>query len=260
MTICIASIAGKDTVIMTADKMVTVSMPNIKFERRTSKIVPLSNWCGLATAGDALILEEVLQKAGSLADMQSVEQIATKLAETYSEHREKLAEQSIVKPVGLTLQYIKEHQREMRAEIVMNVFQQMAQFRYDSVMLIAGIDDKGAHIYFIHPPGVLRCMDAIGYWAIGTGEQHALQTFITSEFDQPISFNRAMLVTYEAKKRAEKATGVGLLTDVLVIKSGKSRYLAEKEVESLERVYSEKVRGEIEWLKKIDKIDLGLDV
>jgi 20S proteasome alpha/beta subunit len=258
MTVCIASLVGKDRVIMIADKMVTVNMPNIKFERRTSKVIPINTTCALATAGDALIHTDILRRTQELQHAKTIHDIATALHTAYVSERDRLAEELILKPVGLSLNDMRDRQGQLRPEILLSMIQQMANFRFDSVMLIAGLDGSGAHVFCIVPPGTLRCMDAIGYWAIGSGEQHALQTFITSDYDEPISFSRALLVTYEAKKRAEKATGVGQLTDISVITKDGIRNLTDAEIARLELVYQERLKDENDWLKKIDKIDLGL--
>ncbi len=245
---------------MIADKMVTVSLPNIEFERRTPKLIPVNDWCVLATAGDALIHSEILQRASEISKAKSVEDIAHALEDAYVSERLRLVDELILKPIGLSVEDLQKRQQEMRPEVVMNALQQMGAFQFDFVILLAGVDESGAHIYAIRPPGNLRSMDAIGYWAIGSGELHALQTFVTSDFDQPISVNRALLVTYEAKKRAEKATGVGSLTDIWIVKGKKIRKFTDDEIQKLEEVYQEKTKTEAKWLKKIDDIDLEIAI
>lgn len=260
MTICIAASVNNDRVIVIADKMVSVNLPNIKYERRASKIIKLNSSCVLATAGDALIHAEILRRVGKFDDTALVSDIADRLKEAYAQERERIVEEVILRPVGLSLDMVKNQQPKMRSEIVMNAMQQMAQFRFEFVMLVAGVDSSGAHIFTIVHPGHLRCMDSLRYWAIGSGEHHALQTFITSDYDEPISVNRALLVTYEAKKRAEKATGVGTMTDMIVVKKGTIVELNQTDIAELERVYKEKVTSESEWLQKFDKTELKIKI
>ncbi len=88
----------------------------------------------------------------------------------YAQERERLAEDQILKPVGMSFQYLRANQQVMRPEIIMQLYQQLGQWQFDFVLLIAGADSTGAHIYFVAPPGTLRCVDAIGYWAIGSGD------------------------------------------------------------------------------------------
>jgi hypothetical protein len=238
--------------------MVTVNMPNIEFERRSPKITMVRPFCAAATAGDALIHTEIfLRAAPSLSTTSTVEQAAQALVAAYVKERERLAEDHILRPVGLTFQHIQANQQTMRPEIVMQLYQQLGTWQFEFVLLIAGVDKTGAHIYFIAPPGSLRCVDAIGYWAIGSGEQHALQTFVTSDFDKPLSPVRALLTTYEAKKRAEKATGVGTQTDLWLISKEGCKQLKTEEIDELDKHYKGKIAEEASWAARFEKAGLS---
>jgi hypothetical protein len=258
LTICIAAIISDEVVAVTADKMVTVNMPNIEFERRSPKITMVRPFCAAATAGDALIHTEIFQRASQpLSTATTVEEVAQALTAAYVKERERLAEDHLLRPVGLTFQYILANQQTMRPEIIMQLYQQLGTWQFDFVLLMAGIDKTGPHIYCVAPPGSLRCVDAIGYWAIGSGEQHALQTFVTSDFDKPLSPVRALLTTYEAKKRAEKATGVGTQTDLWLITKKECKQLNAKELEELHSHYKNKVAEESSWADRFEKAGLS---
>ncbi len=54
----------------------------------------------------------------------------------------------------------------------------------------------------------------------------------------------ALAVTYEAKKRAEKATGVGPQTDLYVIGAEKVVHLSDKELGPLQEIFDKKLANE----------------
>jgi len=259
MTICLACLVDEKTIVLAADKMVSVNLPNIKFERGASKLSILANRFALASAGDALIPTEIINGAiAGIAESNTVAQAAKALKSAYVSERDRLVEELLLRPSGFTLEDIRDRQGKFRPEVLLQALQQVQNFRFDSVLLLAGVDESGAHLYTIHPPGNLRCFDALGYIAIGSGEHHALQTFITSNFDLPMSLNRAVLTAYEAKRRSEKATGVGPLTDMMVMRRDKIVKFTDAQLQQLDSVYAERVKSETDWLAKFEKADLKI--
>jgi 20S proteasome alpha/beta subunit len=63
MTICIASVCEKKYVIVAADRMITVTLPNIEYEQTTPKITQITNNCVAATAGSALAYTPIFREA-----------------------------------------------------------------------------------------------------------------------------------------------------------------------------------------------------
>jgi 20S proteasome alpha/beta subunit len=249
MTICLATLCG-DKIIIATDKMVTVQFPNIEFERRAPKMKKLNDSCLLLTAGDALISSEVLKHLNPPLDKDmAIHDIANRVNESYIKERLRLVQEQILFPVNLNYKIIKEEQTKLRPEIILNLYQTMNQYLFNFVILVAGVDKTGAHLYLISPPGVCRCVDEAGNWAIGSGGMHAMQTLITSELDKDVSFTKALLISLEAKKRSEKASGVGEQTDMFVITQEETYELSDEEVQQLISLYDKKKKAEKKLLE-----------
>lgn len=260
MTICIGAICEGDSVIMASDKMMTLSVPSTEFERNESKIRILTPNSAIATAGDALIHEEILRRVKPrIAEKHSTTEIANLLVEGYVAERRRLAEGVVLLPIGLDMEEFYEKQRSLLPEIAMQAVQRIGGFQFNFSMVIGGIDSEGAHIFLVQPPGISRCMDAIGQCAIGTGDIHAFQTFITYEYERSTEIQKAILIVFEAKKRAEKAAGVGKKTDLLVLRRGKEPYsLTDSQIGELEKFHREEIEKRKEDLKKFGDVSLDL--
>ena len=65
----------------------------------------------------------------------------------------------------------------------------MQRYNYQLWILIAGVDDHGSHLWHIENPGSKECLDNIGFHAVGSGQHHAVSTFITNEFEPIIDLS-----------------------------------------------------------------------
>src|SRR3989304_10558736 len=111
MTICLACLVDEKTIVPPADKMVSVSLPNIKFERGASKLSILANRFALASAGDALIPTEIINGAiAGIAESNTVAQAAKALKSAYVSERDRLVEELLLRPSGFTLEDIRDRQ------------------------------------------------------------------------------------------------------------------------------------------------------
>ena len=267
MTICIASICQNKYAIIASDRMITVSLPNIEFERRVAKILELSKSCVVVTAGSALAHTELFRNTKTEIEKEQIKPISgiveiTK--ESYRKEREKKIEEEITKPIGLSLEDYYARQRAMAPELTGGIFQKIAEYDYYLWLIIAGVDDSGAHIYSIENPGTSECFDAIGYHAIGSGEYHAISTFISNEYEEDISLKKGLLLTYEAKKRSEKAQGVGEMTDLLLVSKKGIKPIPDETISELNKIYEKKLemdkKSNRELEPYIKKLKLKMDI
>jgi hypothetical protein len=100
---------------------------------------------------------------------------------------------------------------------VQELTDRLTSFYIDSVAIIAGIDQTGAHLYRIENPGVKHCYDTPFFVAAGVGEALATTQFMVEKFDKTWDAASALWLTFTAKARAELAGGVGTQTDVVAV-------------------------------------------
>ena len=68
-----------------------------------------------------------------------------------------------------------------------------------------------------------------------------------------------MAITFEAKKRSEKATGVGKLTDIVIISEKGHKRLSDAEIAQLEKIYEARIQIEKKVVKELEEKIVGLD-
>lgn len=83
--------------------------------------------------------------------------------------------------------------------------------------VIAGKDENSCYIYTITNPGQKVCHNAIGYVAVGSGGPHAIYQFLDSEYKKSMDKEEVIAIVKSAKKRSEKAPGVGRETQITEI-------------------------------------------
>ncbi len=127
---------------------------------------------------------------------------------------------------------------------------QIDEFELGLQVLVAGVEKNGAHIYCIQDPCDFKTFDDLGYHAIGIGARHALTSLMLKGYDKDTSFSRATLSTYEAKKIAEGAPGVGPKTTIVNITKTGPFVPNTKQIENLDKFYKQKVKDMSEVEKK----------
>jgi 20S proteasome alpha/beta subunit len=121
--------------------------------------------------------------------------------------------------------------------------------------MIIGCDSSGSHIYLIHDPGRITCFDTLGFNAIGTGESHAVSTITSYEFTSSLNLDQTIWIAYEAKRKAEKAPGVGVSLDLCVIEKGKELCaISEDIIKKLDEKYKIKSQSDKDFLGSIQNI------
>ena len=248
MTICIAAICESCKVVVVAsDRMLTAGFLALEFEHPDSKIEELSDSCVGLTAGDALAHTELFracrQHVQQLKSPQ-VELIANEIKEQFIAMRQKRAEEEILNPRGFTLnQFYKEGLiNRIPGDLAMMIDRSIRDRSYPLSILLAGVDDSGAHIYSIEDPGMVNCFDQLGYDAIGSGDRHALYSIVDKEHSADSKLNDTIFTVYEAKKRAELAPGVGEAFEIAFITRERIRYLTISEKNQLDKIYIQKTK------------------
>ncbi len=252
MTVCIAAICchGR-SVVVASDTMVTNTGISIEFEHRGSKIIELSPTCAAMTAGDALAHTElfgmVRQELSELRSP-SVFQIVDQIKKCYKAVRHQEICERVLGPRGFgKLEDFYRLQNHLIQEIVFTIQAQIDRYDYGLQILVAGATPCGAHIYGVSDPGTSQCYDAINFHAIGSGTPHALNSLIARDCYLTKSLNETLIAVYEAKRLAEKAPGVGSVTDMSIVTGKCILRIDRKAIESLEPVYQKWVRQDAAW-------------
>lgn len=263
MTICLSTICDRGkTVIVASDKMLTHEYLSIEFDHETPKIEQLGKSCVALTAGDAIVPNELFRLAKQeIRESDSIHTIAEKVKTKYALLRLKRAEELHVKTRGFkdASDFYKQA-NDLPPQIVVPIDDNVQSHKLGLEVMIAGVDDAGAHIWDISNPGIAQCMDSIGFHSMGSGEPHSEYCFIGNGFNRNILFKQALFLSYEAKRRAESAPGVGQSTDILVITPNQIITITKDIIQELEKAYQIKRGIEEEKKKQIDSILLSIKV
>src|SRR5262249_49700933 len=143
-----------------------------------------------------------------------------KIARIYSEKliafgRER-AERKHLAPLGLDLASFVKKQRSMHESFISDIVDRVRGESPNVEVIIAGFDSGGPHIYYVSDDGE-TCQDDAGFCAIGTGVDLFEGYFSLAGYDRFWPLHKTMMLTYEAKRKAEAAPGVGPITDLLFI-------------------------------------------
>lgn len=259
MTICIATICDNNSkVIVASDKMITVGGLSQEFEHETPKMNKITKTCMAVSAGHALRPNELfrfvktdLQKRDNL----SVFEIVQSVKMGFLELRKKTIEEEFFKIRGLTINdFYGKCSNTIHPQIAMLLDDKVQNYDLELEFLVCGVDEEGGHIFHINDPGTSDCFNSLGFCAIGSGTPHSLSTFIANNFNENIPLKKALYITYEAKKRAEKAPGVGSKTDMWIIDKENIKKISDSVLNNLESLYQSKLELEQNEVVNIQKM------
>jgi 20S proteasome alpha/beta subunit len=192
MTIGIAAICRIEeapSVILCSDRMLTTG--DIEFQSPTRKNFRLTSHVGAVIAGDVATQTAVLQSTAAEAqnlELASVQEIASVFAENLARHNRAVVEREVLFPLGLTIDKFAGSTGQMDHDLSMQISQALTARQNGTAAIVAGVepsesaDQSLAHIYYITGAGVYRCLDHIGFAAIGIGEHHAASQFMIREY------------------------------------------------------------------------------
>lgn len=108
-------------------------------------------------------------------------------------------------------------------------------------LLVARLDEEGAHIYTVGNPGTVSDYGHTGYISVGSGAIHSIQSLIGFKHSAYHSLYATIFEVYASKRRAEAAPGVGMETDICIIPPGEAGWvlLDHDQLSKLDRLYAE---------------------
>lgn len=206
-------------IVGASDQMITAG--DIQFEPPQKKWWQFtSNIVGLI-AGDISAQTSICEAASARFRAKApgtVKEVADVYADAFTAHRRKMAETRFLVPHGLDANSFVDRQLDMRPELVADLSYHMQNnMRVDAETIIAGSDALGFHIYVVRDPGDVLDMTAVGFAAIGSGGRNAEMQFMLSHYTRRVTYQKALLLTLSAKKRAEVSPGIGKRTDMFFV-------------------------------------------
>jgi len=240
MTVCIAAIAddGK-SLILASDREVTYGFPiNTEVESDNKKIQKITDKIFILFSGDSFVGSQLIEEIkNEKQGATSVKEVAEAARLKYVALRTKRMEQLYLEPRGLKLKDYMQNQKDLEQQIVLMIDNGMSKDNQSFVLalIVAGIDESGAHVYGIFHPGIMNLMDVSGFCAIGIGDVHATNSLIGNTYTSKMSLREVLYLVYEAKKRSEVAPGVGKYTDMITV-SNDVHDLTDNEIGELDKI------------------------
>ncbi len=249
----------RTAVVVASDRMVT--FPGIiEFEHAIPKMTVASTKAVMLVAGDALVGARLARDvvADPAVHGLPVAGLTRALTHHYAQVRQEEMETQLLASRGLTMQSFYAQHAALQGQVVFGLDQALAQYNLGVEVLVAGVDDDGAHLFTVHNPGgTERQHDFISYAAIGSGWLHAIQSMIGFAHTDAQGLNETVFRVYASKRRAEVAPGVGHDTDMVVIRGTGVERLSDETLTRLGTLYEEYETSVAEKLAdKIGELDL----
>lgn len=247
MTVCVGALCddaggtGARAVVVASDRMVTLG-GLIEFEHDVPKVTAISDKIVMLMAGDAVRGSRLVRelRRGIPAGPSTVEQVAGVAAMMYAQHRQQQLDTDLFIPRGITMQQYYGSMQQMLPQLVGSIDQYMVGFNYGADFLLAGVDDGGAHLFFLsNPGGSASDLEMVGFHAIGSGSLHSLQSLIGFGQTPHRTLHETVFAVYSSKRRAEVAPGVGKETDLLIIQPSGITHLNAQTLAQLETIFQE---------------------
>jgi len=259
MTVAIGAICeGGKAAVVAADKMVTFGAPmNLQTEPPTlKKIIELTDKALLVFSGNTADGEEIVTGTRpKLTDdvKQSVSRIAEAVKESYTAHKMRRIEDTILRPfLGANFQQFQQLVAQSpMSQTLQQILGLISQHNLQTDVLVVGLDVSGAHVFAITHPGQLLPMATTGFSAIGSGGLHAGVRMSLGQHTKDATLMDTVYNVYEAKRASEVAPGVGKLTDLAVVCDGKIRFAGTDLLKALDDAHKEKPALSEEEQKKL---------
>jgi 20S proteasome alpha/beta subunit len=269
MTVCVGAICeDSKTVVVAADKMVTFGPPmSLQIEPDTfRKIWEVNNQSVILFAGNVPDGEEIVSTVLNECARDKkypIKTIGEKVKTAYIALKRKRVEEQFLRPMlGADFGQFQTMVTQSSSSLLLQqVLGMISQHNLQTEVLVAGVDDSGAHLFTVAHPGQLLPADTMGYLTTGSGGLHAAVRLSLAQHSKVAPLVDTVYNVYEAKKAAEVAPGVGKLTDLAVIKAGRVIFAQKDVFDALEKAHKEKpapTKDEQDELKRV--CDAWIDV
>src|SRR5262249_25326281 len=138
----------------------------------------------------------------------------------YANRRRERAERQILSPLCLDGPSFLIQQAGMLPEKVLQLTHDLQTADLGVELIVSGANENDAHLFTITDPGIPVCRNGVGFAAIGMGARHAESVFMFHQYTRYWAMDRALVLAYVAKRRAQVAPSVGQWTDLFYITAG----------------------------------------
>jgi hypothetical protein len=233
-----------------------ITAGDVEFEPPQPKVFPLTTSIAVMIAGDSSMQMEILyplrEQVRAAIDADPARWVSVKdVASWYYEHYEKArnlrAERALLSPLGLTRENFVSSQSQLQTGLVNRLASELVNFEAPQIeAIIAGVDSTGPHIYVADNKGV-TVRDSAGFAAIGVGYWHSNSQFMFAGHAKWKPMPEVLLLTYESKRRAVVAPGVGEGTDMFMIGPQLGSYfsIGEHVLKALDKIYTKTRKKEL---------------
>ena len=252
MTICIAArCADGKAIVVASDRMLSAPFLTVEFDHQDAKIDQIGPTCVALTSGDALCVQDVLVSGvGAATQLQnpSISMLADQVKEQFREIRKQRINDFVLGTRGIDFDSFYQGGMISRfpQDLAMLIDREVQTYGLGITILIAGVDDSGAHIYCVANPGSIQCFDRVGYHAIGTGERHAVLNLVSLAQHQSTSLEETIFNVFCAKKVAELAPGVGQATTMKIVLPRGTESISQDILGDLAPIYEQQAHPSVE--------------
>ena len=244
MTQLVAAICDQGRkIIALSDRMVTTGDMTLGFEHEERKMYILTEKAIILLAGTIHEPDLITDIKNSINPKHSVRDIANVAKTKYQSLRDTLIIDEILRRYGLkSFDDFHNKQKILHDGIVLEINDQVKKYFLPLDLLLVGLDGQGSHIIHISNPGIWKSYDPLAYCCLGMGDRHAENVFAWYRYSQNLNLNEALYISFEAKKKSEMASGVGNITDALIIDQDGTKEVKEETMNELQEAYYERER------------------
>ena len=256
MTICIAASCNDGgTIVVASDRMLTAPFLTVEFDHQDAKIDQIGENCVALSSGDALCVQDILMGGiGAARQLQnpSTQTLAEHIKHQYCKIRKMRINDLVLQPRGIDFESFYQGGMIGRfpQDLSLMIDRQVTAYELGSTILIAGVDDSGAHIYNIDHPGSMACFDRVGYHAIGSGHRHAVLKLVALGQHPSNTVNETIFNAYCAKRVAELAPGVGQASTMKIVSRGGTETVNQETFEMLAPAYKQHANPESDSIRE----------
>jgi hypothetical protein len=261
MTIGIGAICESDgdnpKIVAAADRMMTRmgSSPR-EFEHTKSKIegYDLLEDCNFVVIGSGtsglieLFTNSLEKKLRNLSttqededseEIERHEDVVSKAQEAYQDTITERINNKILGNYGLEFDDLtsKEYNEGIIASLTEKAEDERMRLRRNLRVIIAGKYENSPFIYDVGF-GDYNNKSSTSFCTIGSGAEPAVSAFIQAEYDDSCDLEESIMKVFEAKKKSEKAQGVGdEKTDFVVVENGNIKEISDENLSDIGKEY-----------------------
>jgi hypothetical protein len=194
--------------------------------------------------------------SASIAGLKSVAAISEKVAENYRQIKMKRVEEGTLLPIlGINFSGFQHLVAQSpTSQMLQQVLGAISQHNLGLDLLVAGIDDSGAHLFAVTHPGIAVPLDTVSYAATGGGGIHAGVRLSLGRQYKTATVSETLFNVYEAKLSAEVAPGVGKTTDIAIVRQSGVTFLESSACDTLASLHQERPALSPEQIAQLDAL------